>query len=212
MCYGPLEPFVVPNQYFTETVYSLRDDEVLVDCGAYDGDTVREFHHALKKQIGHVLFEQIYAFEPNHKPFFALVKNTENQESITCIQRGVWNEPAELRFSGDKARSSKIDNDGDVVINVDPMDTMLGIQRVSIIKLDLEGAELQALQGAKKLIRRNVPVIAVCVYHKNDDLFTIPGFIDSLALPYHYYLRAHESKSGELVLYCIPENRRIDRD
>lgn len=126
-CYGPLEPLVVPDQYFTETVYLLNEDEVLVDCGAFDGDTIRDFQRALKKQIGGIYFDRVFAFEPNHDPFLGLVKSTGKCASIVCIEKGFWNEPCELRFSGDKARSSKIDLDGgDVVISVDRMDTILG--------------------------------------------------------------------------------------
>lgn len=76
MCYGPLEPLVVPNQYFTETVYSLNNHEVLLDCGAFDGDTILDFKSSLKRQIGRVSFDKIIAFEPNKEPFKLLLKNT----------------------------------------------------------------------------------------------------------------------------------------
>lgn len=202
--YGVIEPLAVPDQYFTDTVYRLHDHEVFIDCGAYDGDTIRDFTHALEKHTGNGTYRQAYAFEPNAEPFATLVRNYKSSNSVICIRRGVWNEKATLRFSSDKLRSSKLSDSGDVEIEVDRMDDMIPDAEPTLIKMDLEGAELPALEGGKDLINKHAPKIAVCVYHKNDDLFLIPAFIESLDVSYNFYLRAHESKSSELVLYCIP--------
>lgn len=205
MRYGPLELLMVDHQYFPETVYRLRNDEVYFDCGAYDGDTIADFRAALERQRGQATYEAIVAFEPNREPFERLCTRLAADPAVTCINKGVWNESTELRFSTGRLRSSKIDDHGDAVIQLDTIDAMVPDYPCSLIKLDLEGAELQALQGAEGVIRRYRPKIAVCVYHKSDDLVTIPSWLRSLDLPYRYYLRAHEAKSSEVVFYCIPQ-------
>lgn len=204
--YGPIEPLAVPDQYFTDTVYRLHDREVFVDCGAYDGDTLRDFTRALKDHNGSETFRKIYAFEPNEEPFATLLRNYGSSDSVICIRKGVWNEKATLRFSSDRLRSSKLSDSGDVSIEVDRMDDMIPYAEPTLMKMDLEGSELAALEGGRDLINKHAPKIAVCVYHKNNDLFLIPAFIESLDVSYNLHLRAHESKSSEIVLYCIPES------
>jgi FkbM family methyltransferase len=203
--YGPIEPLVVPHQYFTTTVYNLHDQEVFVDCGAYDGDTIRDFIDGVERSTGNRVFRRIYAFEPNKEPLAKLTDCYGSLDSFVLVGKGVWNQKEALRFSSDRLRSSKVSDSGDVEIILDCLDNMIPHSKPTLIKMDVEGAELAALHGARKLISQHAPRIAVCVYHKNDDLITIPNFIKSLDIPYRLYLRAHESKASELVLYGIPK-------
>lgn len=71
--------------------------------------------------------------------------------------------------------------------------------------MDIEGSELQALHGAESVIKKYHPILAVCVYHKKDDLLTIPQYIRKLYEGYRLYLRAYVRYSEELVLYAMPE-------
>ena len=91
---------------------------------------------------------------------------------------------------------------GDEVIEADTIDNLTG-ETADFIKMDIEGAELQALQGAKNTIKKCHPVLAVCVYHKCDDLWVIPEYIKSIDSTYQFYLRAYSKYSQELVLYAI---------
>ena len=72
-----------------------------------------------------------------------------------------------------------------------------------MIKMDIEGAELDVLYGAKETIRRYKPLLAVCVYHKRDDLLTIPQYIKSIVPEYKLFLRAYERMATEVVLYAV---------
>jgi hypothetical protein len=79
----------------------------------------------------------------------------------------------------------------------------VGDGRVDFIKMDIEGSELNALQGAQNTIRKYKPILAICVYHKKNDLLTIPAYIHSICPEYKFYLRAHSKYSQELVLYAV---------
>ena len=75
------------------------------------------------------------------------------------------------------------------------------------IKMDIEGAELDALRGAENTIREQAPILAVCIYHRHDDLWRIPGYIHSLCTDYSFFLYPHEVEGWELVCYAIPQKR-----
>ena len=124
--------------------------------------------------------------------------------SDPLVKKGVWSEEAKLSFSGNKLRSSLITDAGIDSVDVAPLDTILSGDIATFIKIDTEGAEYEALKGAKNTIERHRPKMAICIYHKNLDLLTIPRYLNSMHSNYKLYLRAHESKSGEVVLYCIP--------
>ena len=72
-----------------------------------------------------------------------------------------------------------------------------------MIKMDIEGAELDALYGAKNTIRKYKPLLAICVYHKREDMLTIPQYIKSIVPEYRFFLRAYEKTATELVLYAV---------
>jgi hypothetical protein len=78
-------------------------------------------------------------------------------------------------------------------------------ERITYIKMDIEGAELESLHGAERLIKENEPKLAICIYHRKEDLWTIIDYIDSLGIDYDYYIRAYEKTATELVLYAIPK-------
>lgn len=76
--------------------------------------------------------------------------------------------------------------------------------RVTTIKMDIEGSELEALKGARETIRRDKPKLAICIYHKTEDLWEIPLYIKSLIPEYRFYIR-HHGPSGlyDSVLYAV---------
>jgi hypothetical protein len=109
-----------------------------------------------------------------------------------------------LRFLSDENMTSLITNSGETIIEVDTIDNMVDDCRSTFIKMDIEGAELAALRGAKKTIIESKPKHAICVYHKPEDLVTIPQYISSIVKDYKYFLRHHQYISWETVLYAIP--------
>lgn len=73
--------------------------------------------------------------------------------------------------------------------------------------MDIEGSELDALAGARNIIRKGMPILTICLYHRYDDLWRIPLFINSLAGEYRLFLRPHEIEGWQLVCYAIPSHR-----
>jgi len=98
-------------------------------------------------------------------------------------------------------------DDGALEVPVETLDRLLQGEEPTFIKLDVEGDELRALQGAAGVLQRTRPIVAVCVYHRPADLWELPLFLRE-SLPHHrLYLRAHECDGFELVAYAVPLSR-----
>jgi hypothetical protein len=121
---------------------------------------------------------------------------------VSVHNKGLWSAPATLPFAVWHGTSaSAVSGEGEVSVEADTIDRLA--PGATFIKLDVEGAELEALKGAAGTMRRNRPKLAVCVYHKPGDLFEIPLFIKSLAPEYRFYLRQHQPVACETVLYAV---------
>jgi len=188
---------LIEDQYFPEFVKIESDSEIFIDCGAYTGDTINSFI----KNLGSKNYKHIYAFEPDSSNYAALVNG--QAEQITYINKGVWSKSEILRFRSERGESSGLHPEGDVTIAVESIDNVLNGGKASFIKMDIEGAELEALKGAEKTIRAYKPKLAICVYHTPEDLITIPQYIKHLVPEYKLYLRAHTNFIQELVLYAV---------
>lgn len=197
----PLYKFADFNQYFSEPV-QLTDKEVFVDCGAYDGDTVRSL---IKNTDGK--YNKIFSFEPdeeNYKKLKAYIKK-EQVKNIETINAGAWSEKTVLQFSSEGNTAAIVESGGDFSVAVDTIDNVVKDEPVTYIKMDIEGAELEALKGAKQTITKNHPKLAICAYHKPDDLTALPEYIKKLNPNYKLYLRHHQYMSWEMVLYALPK-------
>lgn len=208
---GIYQTIYEPKHYFPDDVVELVADEVFIDCGAYDGDSIgafmREMAHRQLGQPAHVI-----GYEPDIANYTKLLANTRYITSCECVNKGVWHEDARLFFQSGQALSSRITDE--IVegenIALTSIDNTLQGRKATFIKMDVEGAELNALRGAEATIRRYKPLLAISVYHKPEDLLTIPQFIQSLSADYKLYLRGHHPELAfELVLYAIPKGREV---
>ncbi len=194
-----------PDQYFNEITNGVLTPNWgggYVDCGAFNGDTVEGF---INWSGGN--YEKIFAVEADPMNFAALEKfiQEKNYQNVVAINCGVWNEKTTLNFSDTNNFGSSVSEDGKIKINADTVDNITGGEKISFIKMDVEGAELPALQGAVETIKKYAPTLAICAYHKTEDLITLPQFIKNLNLDYKFYLRKYALASDtELVLYAIP--------
>lgn len=96
-----------------------------------------------------------------------------------------------------------INKDGEEYIEVDSIDNLLSDIPVTFIKMDIEGAEMEALKGAEKVIRVYKPKLAVCIYHRYEDLYEIPMYIKSLVPEYRLFVRHYSDSPSETVLYAV---------
>lgn len=189
------------TQYFDNDLfrYDRQDTEVFVDCGAFDGDTVRGFKRLMRKKG--IDQYRIVAFEPDAENFKNLRRN---QPDITAVSAGCWSSEGILQFCSD-ADASKICKSartGTSVIRVKCIDRVRECHDASFIKMDIEGAEQKALLGAVETIRRNRPRLAVCIYHSDEDMVKIPLLIHEICPDYKLYVRQHSNSRAETVLYA----------
>lgn len=198
--YKICEKFYEPNQYFPTEIISLNKNEIFVDCGVFDGETIKEFVAKTENT-----FDFIYGFEPDKKNYQNSNKNLENisPNKLALFNLGSWINKDILKFNSISDRVSEIDPDGAVEINVDSIDNLVCNKKLSFIKMDVEGAELNSLKGAIKNIKLYKPKLAICLYHKPEDIHDIIYWIRGLNLSYKFYIRLHTRFSQELVLYCI---------
>lgn len=196
---GALAAVSCKEQYFPKGIIELSDREVFVDGGAYTGDTLLTFLRLSGSKSA-----RCHAFEPDPATAARLTATVEKRglRGVTVHNKGLWSAPATLPFSVWHGTSaSAVSGAGEVTVEADAVDR--AAPDATFIKLDVEGAELEALRGAAETIRRNRPKLAVCVYHKPGDLFEIPLFIESLVPEYRLYLRQHQPVACETVLYAV---------
>lgn len=191
-------------QYFLRDLIQWHENECLMDGGAFTGDTVEEF---IGKMGEDVLNYKIYAWEPDPVNFHILSQKYVNNSHVIPLCKGMASHSAILKFSSSKGNkeTSCVTENGDLEIEVSSIDEVAGLEKVTFIKMDIEGSEFDALKGARKQITENTPQIAVCLYHKQEDMWTIPQYILSLNKAYKLYLRTHSSMPTELVLFCVPK-------
>ncbi len=208
---GEFDALYSPAQhtmYFPLDLCPLTDHEVFVDCGAYDGDSIRSFLDLAKKS-----FQKIYSFEPDPANFAKLEKEVSlrpERESITLQRAAVGAHTGTVTFSGDGNEASSVGK-GDMVVECVALDEALSGTQPTYIKIDIEGAELDALNGARGIIQRYFPVLAVCSYHVQDHLWKIPLLIQSINPNYSFFLRPHLVEGWDLVCYAIPKSRLLSR-
>lgn len=201
MDYRYLEKVRQEGQYFDHELITLSDHEVFVDCGGYDGDSAAVFINALKSR-GFTHYDEIISFEPSSDNFIKL-KNRKFARH-RCIQKGCSDHRGRQGFKNDDTSSVCTSDANLSFIELDTIDNVLAGGRATMIKMDIEGEELNALYGAEQTIRKWEPALAICVYHKPEDLIAIPHFIKSTVPDYKLYLRAYERTATEVVLYAIP--------
>lgn len=190
------------NQYFD--VYSARENEVVVDCGAYDGQTEVEIC-----KWGGNRIKKIYAFEldPYNKDLCINCYKDQGIESVVeFINKGTSNQNGEISLgSSTVGTTASCIGEGDQKAEVVRIDDVIS-DDVTFIKMDIEGAELDALKGAELTIKRCKPRLAICVYHKQSDIYDIPNYLLSIVPDYKFKVRHYSSNPWETVLYASTNN------
>jgi FkbM family methyltransferase len=175
-----------------------------VDCGAYDGDTVNAF-----LEVSGGRFRRIVAYEPDAGNFALLQGGVERlplawRERIDCRNAGVWSEDTVAGFSRTGTPGSALRRDGSASVQVVALDGHVPTDGPIIFKLDVEGAEAEALRGAAALLSRHRAIACVSVYHQPQDLWRLPMLIDEIAPGRRLQLRAHGYDGADLMVYAFP--------
>ena len=182
-----------------DEVLPLSDNETIMDLGAYDGDTVREFLQATDGE-----YEKIIAIEADEKNYRKLTDKTGEVERITTYNLAAWSKKETLFFEKKKGRNSKLSSAGKVEVQADSVDNILQGDRITVLKMDIEGSEEMALEGARETIVNHKPKLYVCAYHRNDDMFTLPLKINEICKGYKFYFCHHPYiPAWESNFYCV---------
>jgi len=183
-------------QYFEPFLNLKKSNEVFVDVGGFDGHTSLEFIKTCPD------YKAIYFFEPEEKNMLVAKENLMDHSNVHLMQKGLSDNKATVSFSAGGSISA-ITEDGDYEIEVDTLDQIVS-EKVSFIKMDIEGAESSAIEGARKTIYRDLPTMALCVYHYPDDLWKIASQVFSIRDHYDIYLRHYTEGVTETVMFFIP--------
>lgn len=191
------------DMYCPKDIVMFHDNETIVDCGAFDGDTLDYFIN----DVGITNFNKYICFELNRTNYTNL-KTRINEMAPNLGQRvvaynyGVSNEEKEIRYIEDTNMTNAF-KEGQSGGHLVKIDAILSDEAISYIKMDIEGSEVAAIKGAKEVIQRNKPKLAICVYHKVSDLWEIPLLIHAIEPKYNLYMRKHSLCQNETVLYAI---------
>lgn len=184
------------GQYFDDDIIRFKEGEVFLDAGSYDGGTALEFARRAPR------YKKIICLEPEKENFERTVQNTMRLERVECFQLGAWERRSTFAFKG-SGISSRMSDEGDYSIEVVSIDDMFSNEAITFIKMDIEGAEIAALKGARETIVKHRPRLAVCAYHKREDLLVIPLLLKSLNSDYRIYFRHYGPDIYETVCYAV---------
>jgi FkbM family methyltransferase len=197
-------PWVPPEEtYFPNGLVELGDHETFVDCGAFDGDTLRAF---LQRKGND--FTRLIAFEPDPTNFAVLQSFVAGlpratRERIEVRPIAVHSRRETLRFSADNGAGSAVSQGGVVEVQADSLDDLLDGITPTFLKMDIEGAEPNAIRGATTILRTSAPKLAVCLYHAREHLWTLPKAIREANPGYDMFLRRHSDECWETVAYGL---------
>jgi FkbM family methyltransferase len=198
-----LEPY---TDRFSDKVGS-SEETVFVDGGAFDGDTLRAF----LKCYG-TTFKRAYAFEPDVNNFKRLIDyagslSSEVRRRVSLHNLGLWSGSATLNYESTGTAASLLSPTGSETVRVAALDDICDVAGKYLVKLDIEGAEAEALRGMARIVRQMRPYIEIAVYLKPADLYELAELLFDLDKHYRFDLRAYGYDGADTMLCAIPEHQ-----
>ncbi len=198
--------------YFPSELVRADEEEVLVDCGAFDGDSVRSFMRRGQS------FRHVYALEPDAANMDKLRASVESlpvevREKVTVWPYAVGDKDETVHFFETHDVASKVSSSSEgIAVESRKLDSLPWRAKPTYIKMDIEGSEPYAIAGGAELLKNELPVLAICLYHRTEHLWQIPNLIHSLAPDYSLYLRRYAEDCWEQVCYAVPRSRQVSPD
>jgi len=195
--------------YTYDDICCVQSGDIVLDCGAYIGDTALYFCEKMQRN------GKVFCFEPSPEIFEKLQRNIKVlslADNAIPINRGLSNNEGKLTFSHNEHMmgASRILSDGEIEVDVTTIDRFveeMNLNCVNFIKMDIEGAECDALRGGMNTIKHHRPKMAISIYHKISDFWEIPKIILSFDPNYKFYLKHNSVGHKETVLFCVPVNK-----
>ena len=185
-------------QYFDETIMCFSDEEIFLDLGAYNGDTIAAFVKATNN-----CYKKIIAIEPDKENYNKLLLNVKKLPNVECHLCGVSEKDGMVHFRSDALWTSAVDENGSESITVCSVDSLTDGNRITFLKADIEGLETSMILGAKETITRYKPKLAIAVYHRKEDIFRLINMINEYNRDYKFYLRHYTEMPIDTVLYAV---------
>ncbi len=200
---GDVNAFLLENdhkQYFAALSVAGKGYRKFVDCGAFTGDTLAD----LFEHLGEI--DELFLFEPENENLVKLKeylrKNKKKIKKMVLFPCGVWNQITQMRFDSNVDAASAISSSGKSFIQCVSIDEVLTGFSPTFIKMDIEGAELEALHGARHTIEECQPDLAICLYHSLSHFWEVPRFLKKICPDYKFFLRTYGAAGFETVLYA----------
>jgi FkbM family methyltransferase len=203
----------IENIYFPLFISQLKNEH-FVDCGAADGDSVAQFIERWPE------YERITAVEPDKSNVEKLERRHGSNPKVSIVVGAVSNETGMRPFLSTGNYCSRLGTEGlaGAVIGkvacyrLDELEirneTFPGCPP-TFIKMDIEGSELDALNGARRTIQKHRPALAICGYHTPDHFWQVPKLIREIAPDYKLFLRRYAPAPFELICYGVPTERLV---
>lgn len=195
------------DQYYPTDIIQLSGREAFVDVGAYNGDTALDFIKKTNNQ-----FDSIFAFELDKKNFKEMESAVDKlaapvKSKIKLYNFGLLDEEKEVFYetggSGMQSTFINVINAASDCGKTVRLNNILKNEKVTFIKMDIEGSEVKALSGAEEIIKKQKPKLAICVYHKPEHLWEVPLYIKKIVPEYKIYIRHHTPLEYETVCYAV---------
>ena len=194
------------DDYFDLSLLRCDDREVVADLGAYVGDTFLSY----VKNYGSMAYRRYYCYEITKDSFDALTRATAPYPRVVLRRKGAGDGPGTMTLDAGADASSNTLSEGKgdsaETVEIVALDDDI-TEPLTLIKMDIEGAEQSALRGCARHIREDRPKLALSVYHNFEDLWKLPRMVEELAPGYRFYLRYHgrELWPSEITLLGIPD-------
>ena len=186
------------KQYFDDFMVPMKED-IVVDAGAYDGDSIWRF---ISWNDSHG-YEKIVGCEPDYSNYLLCCENCKINKKIQIYNVGVGSKDEDVGFEMTANSGAFFSSNSANRVRVNTIDNLCKGQKVSFIKMDVEGYELSALEGAVETIKKNHPRLAICVYHRKEDLDNVISYLLKVDPTYKFFIRTYSNIYMETVLYAI---------
>ncbi len=181
-------------------IVSPEKTDVIIDGGAWKGDSCLDFNNKLNNNC------KIYSFEPDSNNYKSLCENVKSYKNIVPVKFGLSSKNDTLYFTeaAHDMQHQIVEYETNIKIEVISLDRFTKDKEpINFIKMDIEGSEQKALLGAKELLEKQKPKLAICIYHLYNDLWEIPLLIKSINPSYKLYMGHHSQNLFDTVIYAI---------
>lgn len=192
------------NQYFDLPYFIPKENEFFIDVGGLDGSSTKDFFQWTNNN-----YSKSIIFEPNPIEYKVCKDKMLNYNNVKVVNKGLWHKKEVLKFFKNQGYigCGRIESGGEETIETISLDEYLENEKEigipTFIKMDIEGAELNALKGAEQTIRKYKPKLAISIYHKPEDIWEIPSILLDFVSDYKFYIRHYNIDTAETVLYAL---------